>query len=151
MLSIWNDGSLNLVLPPSDSFCCRVSLIFGGITLISGIIGVPLGSILSQRLKKRYPRCDPLICGLGLFISFPLILGAMLLISKSSWLAFLLMFLGVLSLNCNWAIVGDILLVRCDFLLNYPNNLICRRRCSIFLLHPLNITWFLFWSCLWYF
>lgn len=89
-----------------------MSLIFGGITLLSGIVGVPLGSILSQRLKKRFPRCDPLICAGGLFVSFPFIMGAMIMIQANMWLAFLLMFCGVLSLNLNWAIVGDILLVR---------------------------------------
>lgn len=93
-------------------FHCSVSLIFGAITIVSGIIGVPLGSILSQRLKKNYPKCDPIICGMGLFLSFPLILGAMFLISADSVWAFVLMFFGVLALNLNWAIVGDILLVR---------------------------------------
>lgn len=84
--------------------------------MLSGIIGVPLGSILSQKLKKRYPKCDPIICGMGLFISWPLLLGAMLMISENSIAAFFLMFFGVLALNLNWAIVGDILLVRIGYL-----------------------------------
>ncbi|CAB4058515.1 SPNS [Lepeophtheirus salmonis] len=47
----------------------NVALVFGAITMLSGIVGVPLGSILSTKLQRKFPRADPIICGLGLVIS----------------------------------------------------------------------------------
>ncbi len=78
--------------------------------MMSGIVGVPLGSILSTKLKQKYPRADPIICGAGLLIS-ALLLG--LGIFAASWnihVAFLLLFVGEVALNLNWSIVADILL-----------------------------------------
>lgn len=79
--------------------------------MISGVIGVPLGSYLSQKYIKKYPKCDPLICAFGLIISAPLMAGAMLVVSFNTTLTYILIFFAELSLNLNWAIVADILLV----------------------------------------
>lgn len=87
-----------------------VSFKFGAITMISGIVGVPLGSYLSQRLNKKNPRADPIICMVGLLLSAPLIAGAMLLITANATAAYVLVFFGELALNLNWAIVADMLL-----------------------------------------
>lgn len=92
-----------------------VSLKFGAITMISGIIGVPLGTFLTQKLKKDSCRNDPIICAVGLFISAPLLAGAMLIITQNELLALTLVFFGEIALNLNWAIVADILLVRLCF------------------------------------
>lgn len=80
--------------------------------MMAGIIGVPLGSYLSTKLSKRYPRSDPVICAMGLLISAPLIAASMLFVTENANLAFALVFLGEVALNCNWAIVADMLLVR---------------------------------------
>lgn len=80
--------------------------------MIAGIIGVPLGSILSQKMVKCFPTADPLICAFGLIFSVPLLTGAMILVTENSIATYVLIFLGQLSLNMNWAIVADILLVR---------------------------------------
>lgn len=85
---------------------------FGAITMVSGIVGVPLGTVLAQSLKKRFPRADPTICAFGLLISAPFLLGAMLIVSVSAPAAYALIFFGSVALNLNWAIVADILLVR---------------------------------------
>lgn len=87
-----------------------VSFIFGAITMTTGIIGVPLGSYLSQRFNRKYPRADPYICAVGLILSAPLLAGAMLTVSANATLAYVLIFFGELALNLNWAIVADILL-----------------------------------------
>lgn len=87
-----------------------VSFIFGAITMTTGIIGVPLGSYLSQRFNRKYPRADPYICAVGLILSAPLLAGAMLTVSANATLAYVLVFFGELALNLNWAIVADILL-----------------------------------------
>lgn len=77
----------------------------------AGLVGVPLGTVLAQTLKRRYPRADPLICAGGLLISAPFLLGSMFLVSVHTGAAYALIFLGAVALNLNWAIVADILLV----------------------------------------
>lgn len=89
-----------------------MSFYFGAITMTAGIIGVPLGSYLSTRLSKNYPRCDPVICAVGLLLSAPLIAASMIFVTDSAPLAYLFVFLGEVALNLNWAIVADMLLVR---------------------------------------
>lgn len=79
--------------------------------MISGIIGVPLGSYLSTHYAKRFPRCDPIICAFGLILSAPLMAGAMLFVTANATLTYILIFFAELTLNLNWAIVADMLLV----------------------------------------
>lgn len=78
----------------------------------AGILGVPLGSYLSTKLSKRYPRGDPVICAVGLLLSAPLLAASMILVTVSAPLAYISVFLGQIALNLNWAIVADMLLVR---------------------------------------
>lgn len=80
--------------------------------MLAGLLGVPLGSYLSQKWKKRYPACDPIICATGMLISAPLLSGVFLVVSKHTLTTYILIFFGELALNLNWAIVADILLVR---------------------------------------
>lgn len=80
--------------------------------MLAGIIGVPLGSILSTKMVKRFPTADPLICAFGLILSVPLMTGAMIIVSQNTISTYILIFFGQLSLNMNWAIVADMLLVR---------------------------------------
>lgn len=87
-----------------------VAFIFGFVTMLSGIVGVPLGSVLSTKLKKRFPRADPLICGSGIVISAAFILVGMLFCRVNVVLAMILLFFGEVALNLNWSIVADILL-----------------------------------------
>lgn len=88
-----------------------MALIFGFVTMLSGVVGVPLGSILSTKLKQKYARADPLICAGGLILSALLLGVAMVICNKNIYLAFFLLFLGEVALNLNWSIVADILLV----------------------------------------
>ncbi|KAI5718991.1 hypothetical protein M8J76_003372 [Diaphorina citri] len=87
-----------------------ISFKFGIITMLSGLIGVPLGSLLSQRLKHKYERADPLICAFGLIASAPLIFAALILADRSLAWCFVCMFLGEIFLNLNWSIVADMTL-----------------------------------------
>lgn len=41
-------------------FLCSVSLKFGVVTMLSGLIGVPLGSYAAQKFRIRNGRADPL-------------------------------------------------------------------------------------------
>lgn len=87
--------------------------------MTAGIAGVPLGSYLSTKLSKRYPRSDPVICAVGLLLSAPLIAASMIFVTYSAPLAYILVFLGEIALNLNWAIVADMLLVRLSPLNQY--------------------------------
>ncbi len=88
-----------------------MALIFGFVTMMSGIVGVPLGSILSTKLSHKYPRADPLICACGLILSAGFLGAGMYTANWNIYLAFLMLFLGEVALNLNWSIVADILLV----------------------------------------
>lgn len=90
----------------------RVALIFGVVTMLSGIIGVPLGSWLGAALVKRYPRAHPVICAAGLLVSAPALTLAILLSEGYFYLTFALIFVAEVALNLNWAIVADMSLVR---------------------------------------
>ncbi|XP_076755281.1 lysolipid transporter protein spinster isoform X1 [Xylocopa sonorina] len=83
---------------------------FGLIGMAAGLIGVPLGSFLAQRLRVRWQQADPLICAVGLLISVPLLFFATLTANTNTVLCYTLIFFGQLSLNLNWSIVADILL-----------------------------------------
>jgi len=71
---------------------------------------VPLGMFLSTKLKVRYPRADPVICGMGILVSAVFLTMGMFLVKDHIILAFILLFLGEIALNLNWSIVADILL-----------------------------------------
>ena len=86
-------------------------MVFGMLTMISGLLGVPLGMWLSQRLRDKYEQADPLICGAGLLASTPFIFFASCFSSVNVNISYALMFVGELLLNLNWSIVADILLV----------------------------------------
>lgn len=129
----WLIAILLMNTETKNIFIYRVAFIFGSITMISGIIGVPLGAYLAQRLRKKHQRADPVICGFGLLISAPCIVAAMLLVSVNAPAAYCLIFIGEIALNLNWAIVADILLVRINFL-------------SIFFRIRSDRKWFLFFQ-----
>ena len=79
--------------------------------MLAGLLGVPLGSFLGQKLRVRYQRADPIVCGMGLLLSTPLMLAALFVAKMNTTICFVIIFFGQLLLNLNWAIVADILLV----------------------------------------
>lgn len=79
--------------------------------MLAGLIGVPLGSILAQKLRVCWHQADPLLCAAGLLLSAPMIFFAIITASSNSIACFVLIFFGQLALNLNWSIVADILLV----------------------------------------
>lgn len=105
--------------------------------MISGIIGVPLGTFLTQKLKKKSHRNDPIVCACGLFISAPLLAAGMILITHNEIIAYALVFIGEIALNLNWAIVADILLVRSCVHFNFEFSPLCF--CSLVLALSLSL------------
>ncbi|XP_021952664.1 protein spinster isoform X2 [Folsomia candida] len=87
-----------------------VSLKFGVVTMLSGLIGVPLGSYAAQKFRIRNGRADPLICAFGLLASTPLMFLAAVTAQYHTVACFTLIFFAELFLNLNWSIVADILL-----------------------------------------
>uniref|UniRef100_A0A672UUR1 SPNS lysolipid transporter 3, sphingosine-1-phosphate (putative) n=1 Tax=Strigops habroptila TaxID=2489341 RepID=A0A672UUR1_STRHB len=86
------------------------SLIFGGITIGTGILGVIAGAEAARRLRKINNKADPLICATSMFIS-ALCLYVALMVAQTSILAtFIFIAFGELFLSVNWAVVTDILL-----------------------------------------
>ena len=79
--------------------------------MLSGLIGVPLGSFLGQKLRSRYPRADPLVCGAGMLLSVPLFTAGLFVAKWDTTTCFAIIFFGQLFLNLNWAIVADMALV----------------------------------------
>ncbi len=80
--------------------------------MVSGMLGVPLGALLSTCLRERFPRSDPLICGFGLILSAVFIFANFFYARTNIFFGFAFIFLGEVALNLNWSIVADILLVR---------------------------------------
>ncbi|XP_045536759.1 protein spinster isoform X2 [Papilio machaon] len=87
-----------------------VSFKFGIVGMLAGACGVPAGAALAQRLRARVPHCDPLVCGLALLASAPLVYLALIAVSAHVAPTYLLMFLGMFTLNLTWSIVADVVL-----------------------------------------
>lgn len=79
--------------------------------MASGLIGVPLGSALAQKLRHYWHQADPLICAVGLLLSVPFLFFAMITANTNAVACYILIFFGQLFLNLNWSIVADMLLV----------------------------------------
>ncbi|XP_040309488.1 protein spinster homolog 3 isoform X4 [Herpailurus yagouaroundi] len=86
------------------------SLIFGALTVVTGIIGVVLGAEASRRYKKVNPRAEPLLCAGSLLVAAPCLFLALILAPTTFLASYVLLALGELLLSCNWAVVADILL-----------------------------------------
>lgn len=84
------------------------------IGMLTGLIGIPLGSFLAQKFRLQLhfqQQADPLLCGSALSLSVPLILATLFLADVNVAACFILISLGTLLVNFNWAVSTDILLV----------------------------------------
>jgi len=88
----------------------RVNLVFGAITCVAGILGVVLGSGGAQWYRKRNPRADPILCGVGVLVSVPFALIGLAVAHKSDALSWLTIFIAITFLCINWTLAADILL-----------------------------------------
>ncbi|XP_019477462.1 protein spinster homolog 3 isoform X1 [Meleagris gallopavo] len=86
------------------------SLIFGGITIGTGILGVIAGAEAARRLRKTNSRADPLICATSMFVSSLCLYVAIMVAQKNILSTFIFIAFGELFLSVNWAVVTDILL-----------------------------------------
>lgn len=88
-----------------------VSYKFGILAMVSGLLGVPIGSLTAQALRPRYSKIDPIICAVGLITSAPLVYFAILSARSYTVLCYIFVFFGEFFLNLTWSIVADMLLV----------------------------------------
>uniref|UniRef100_A0A6Q2WSD8 Major facilitator superfamily (MFS) profile domain-containing protein n=1 Tax=Esox lucius TaxID=8010 RepID=A0A6Q2WSD8_ESOLU len=84
--------------------------VFGGLTVVTGILGVSLGSTISRRLRDRVPNADPLICAVGMLSSAPCFFAAIILASTSVPATYVFIGIGEILISLNWSILADILL-----------------------------------------
>uniref|UniRef100_A0A6I8NLM2 Major facilitator superfamily (MFS) profile domain-containing protein n=1 Tax=Ornithorhynchus anatinus TaxID=9258 RepID=A0A6I8NLM2_ORNAN len=83
------------------------SLIFGGLAIGTGIVGVILGAQVARYFRKFSPKADSLLCAMSLLAAAPCLLLTIFFASKSIVIC---LGLGELLLSFNWAVVTDILL-----------------------------------------
>ncbi|KAI5619305.1 protein spinster-like 1 [Silurus asotus] len=86
------------------------SLYFGVITCVTGVLGVAMGGAVSQRLRMKTPRADPLVCAAGLLLAAPFLYLSIIFAQGSTIATYVFIFFGEMFLSMNWAIVADILL-----------------------------------------
>uniref|UniRef100_A0A3P9AHR0 Major facilitator superfamily (MFS) profile domain-containing protein n=1 Tax=Esox lucius TaxID=8010 RepID=A0A3P9AHR0_ESOLU len=100
------------IQPPCTAEPCNTtnSYVFGGLTVVTGILGVSLGSTISRRLRDRVPNADPLICAVGMLSSAPCFFAAIILASTSVPATYVFIGIGEILISLNWSILADILL-----------------------------------------
>ncbi|KAL7294316.1 hypothetical protein TKK_0012327 [Trichogramma kaykai] len=113
-LAFWGpvfiQNGLKLHGDQNDVSLDEVSYKFGVTAMIAGLLGVPFGSLLAQKLRIRWQQADPLICAAGLLISAPLIFFGAIFARSNTIACYTFIFFGQLALNLNWSIVADMLL-----------------------------------------
>ncbi|VDL83601.1 unnamed protein product [Nippostrongylus brasiliensis] len=113
----WTKG-LNDTRQLPDKTINQVGLIFGAITMISGLVGVSTGTIVSGMMINgrgifRYVKTDraqPIVSGVGALIAAPLLLLVFLLGHSSITLLWVLIFVVITFLCFNWGLNVDMLM-----------------------------------------
>jgi len=88
----------------------NVSFKFGIVMTLSGLLGVPAGSYISQIIRHQVPNADPIVCAVTLLVSVPILFFGFVSANYSLSLCYGLTFFAGLLLNANWSIVSDMTL-----------------------------------------
>lgn len=81
------------------------------VTCISGLLGVAMSSVLAEKLRKKTPNADPLVCALGSLIAVPSLFILILATGAVNEVLFWLIAAVAISAMClSWTIVADVLL-----------------------------------------
>ncbi|VDN57940.1 unnamed protein product [Dracunculus medinensis] len=100
----------------SSDIKANISLTFGFITCVAGIIGVIVGSALSQVWQegisclKPNKLADPHVCAIGAFMGVPLLFFALTFAAHHIFFCWVFIFCGVMCCSFNWAVNMDILM-----------------------------------------
>eukprot|EP00090_Calanus_glacialis_P008185 TRINITY_DN1649_c0_g2_i1.p1 TRINITY_DN1649_c0_g2~~TRINITY_DN1649_c0_g2_i1.p1 ORF type:complete len:563 (-),score=152.44 TRINITY_DN1649_c0_g2_i1:282-1970(-) len=93
-----------------DITLANVSFKFGIVMTLSGLLGVPAGSYISQIIRHQVPNADPIVCAVTLLVSVPILFFGFATANYSLSLCYGLTFFAGLLLNANWSIVSDMTL-----------------------------------------
>jgi len=96
----------------------NITLIFGVMMTLGGLIGVTIGTVFAQMWKRgqacfrgrHNPRADALVCMIGSIVACPFLFLGMHLIDIQMVCSWIAMFVAVTFLCLNWAINVDMLL-----------------------------------------
>ena len=80
----------------------RVALVFGVITILAGITGVWFGSFAGQKLRKRYPTADALVCAWGMVLAGPLTYWGVAIADGPLLPIYFIIFFAQFFMNINW-------------------------------------------------
>ncbi|XP_072302764.1 sphingosine-1-phosphate transporter SPNS2 [Eucyclogobius newberryi] len=86
------------------------SMIFGGITCVTGLLGVVIGAATTRLCRQKTERADPLVCAVSMLGSAIFICLIFVVAKKSLIGAYVCIFIGETLLFLNWAITADILM-----------------------------------------
>uniref|UniRef100_A0A8C4Z528 Major facilitator superfamily (MFS) profile domain-containing protein n=1 Tax=Gadus morhua TaxID=8049 RepID=A0A8C4Z528_GADMO len=93
-----------------DICSSKDSLIFGAITVVTGLLGVAIGLAATRLCRQRTERADPLVCAVSMLGSAIFICLIFVVAKKSIVGAYVCIFIGETLLFLNWAITADILM-----------------------------------------
>ncbi|XP_057677683.1 protein spinster homolog 3 isoform X2 [Corythoichthys intestinalis] len=98
--------------PPCTKGSCNSidSYIFGAITVVSGILGVCIGTGLARWLRNKVPNADPLICAGGMLGSVPCLFITIFVATASIPATYVFIFIAEVLLSLNWSLLADMLL-----------------------------------------
>ncbi|XP_077361817.1 protein spinster homolog 3 isoform X2 [Festucalex cinctus] len=98
--------------PPCTTGSCNSidSFIFGAITVVSGILGVCVGTGLARWLRDKVPNADPLICAGGMLGSVPCLFISIFIATASIPATYVFVFTAEVLLSLNWSLLADMLL-----------------------------------------
>ena len=93
----------------------NVPLVFGIIFITSAIIGVPSGVVIARKLSLKLTNIvDPLVSGLGVLLSVPVLLTAMLIFNSNILGSLICQFIRLALYDTVVAVMSDVLLYVLD-------------------------------------
>ena len=62
---------------------------------------------MSVWLRPKFQWIDPIICGVSLVISLPILIGGVMIARNMIMVSFIIVFIGMIFLNFNWSVAVD--------------------------------------------
>lgn len=110
-IAFWMPTYVGKRLGGTTDDIATASAIFGGITVVAGLLATLSGGFLGDKLRDRYPGSYFLVSAVGMFIGFPLFVAMLYVPVEGNWiyLFWTLMFLAVFWLFFNTGPTNTIL------------------------------------------
>ena len=62
---------------------------------------------MSVWLRPKFQWIDPIVCGVSLVISLPILIGGVMIARNMIMVSFIIVFIGMIFLNFNWSVAVD--------------------------------------------